>query len=106
MTVRQRLYDLGETVWWLCRDEHERTYSVIAFLQHVIVDDEVLNAFMTTCYEDTNDPRSNPFFNPEKWPDLTIKTHDDENQHVIDKLQTYENDFPIIMCYRDLLNER
>lgn len=106
-TVRKRLCVLIENkLYMFCRYNHDRTYYVINFfMSNCIINDEELLQFFNNCDQNTCDPRSNPIFREEKWPDLTVKTQDDENGNILELLDEYEKDIPIILlnmenCFR------
>jgi len=104
MTNREKLQDLENVLYNFCRNDHDRTYKVIKFLKTLIIDDIELKLFFKNCLYQSIDPRSNFFFNDEKWPDITVETNDDNNDNLLKLLDIYELELTIFLKYIDILN--
>lgn len=103
-TVRQRLQDIENLLYKYCRNQHDRTHTVIDFVKELVDEDEELITFLDDCLEQWSDPRSNSFFKDEQWPDVTKITNDDSNQYVLDNLEQYEIELPIFIKYAEQLD--
>ena len=115
-TNRQKLNYIAFKLYRYCRDQHDRTYSIIRLLWNefmskneeplgswnYVFKDKELSDFFRDCLNEYSDPRMNSLFQSE-WPNLDVVTKDDENEEIKMKIEKFVKIIPILYEYSEYL---